>query len=297
MTEGKKSISPIRHIAPSHRAIIAAALFETTVQIWDLEWCMKLAEFDTVLDYGGKRLVVDNEGKYCVAAAYQVYGIACYDVKDGRLCWQHKNLKNAQVLTVSRNGNYVFCGFDDKPCVALDVRNGAEVAQFRGVRAVYESLYQPIRLLDKLKPEITGDDGTRIFKFNRSTFALLAVSFSPDSFCISEAGGYVRCFDLNLRVERWRYIPAQGNHVLKLQYSDRTDFYYGVEWPYQYGGDKKLIRLNPWSGETDVVCNLGQPSETEFCQTGYYLLTSMGDLIDPMTGETVKIMPFREINV
>jgi hypothetical protein len=297
MTEGKKSISPIRHIAPSHRAIVATALFEKTVQIWDLERCVKVAEFDTVLDFGGRRLVIDHEGKYCVAAAYHVNGIACYDVKNGGLCWQHQNLKKAQVLTVSRDGNHVFCGFDDKSCMMLDVRSGKEVAKYRGVKAVYESPYQPLRLLDKMKPEITADDGTRILNLKRLTFAFLAVSFAPDCFCISEAGGYVRCFDLNSRVERWRYIPTQGSQILRLEYSDSTGFHYGVEWPYQHGGDKKLIRFNPWSGETDVVCNLGQPSETEFCQTGYYLLTSMGDLIDLVTGEAVKRLPFREIKV
>ena len=289
-------MSPIRYIAPSRGAIVAVAQLERSIQIWDIMKGEKVAEFDTVLEFGGRRLVIDNEGKFCVTAAYHVHGIAGYDVYGG-LCWQHKNLKKAQILTVSRNGDYVFCGFDDKSCIMLEISSGREAAKFHGVRAVHESPFQPIRFLDKMKPEIARDDGTLLFNIGRLTFGFLTVAFAADSCCTSEAGGSVRCFDLNSTIERWRYIPSQGSHILRLGYSNRTGLYYGVEWPYQHGGNKKVLCFNPESGVSNFVCDLGQPSETEFCLEGDYLITSIGDLIDLSTGKIAQKLPFGDVAV
>src|SRR4030065_944327 len=126
MTESikPKLSSPVCHIAPSRREIVATAQFERTVSIWDLKQHVKLAEFDTILDYGGQRLILDHEGRFCITAAYHVHGIACYNARDGGVVWQHKNLKKAQILTVSRNGELVFCGFDEKSCVVLEINSG-----------------------------------------------------------------------------------------------------------------------------------------------------------------------------
>jgi hypothetical protein len=53
----------------------------------------------------------------------------------------------------------------------------------------------------------------------RLTFAVLDAAFSPNALCITEACGVVRCIDLGLGLERWRYVPPQSDHLTFLRFA------------------------------------------------------------------------------
>jgi WD40 repeat protein len=218
--------------------------------------------------------------------------VACYSAADGTRIWQRKDLKKAQRLTPSRDGNSIFCGFSEGPCELLDVRTGETIAKIRATRNVVESRYQPISFVDRLRPELTEVTGNRIAFIPRETFAVLTVAFSPTSVCISECGGPVRCLETSRGNEIWRYTPLPGKHVLSLEYSSSADCFYGVEWPYAQGGVKELLRFKSESGQDSKVTLIGGPAETTFCMAGKRLLTSLGQLIELETGETVRQIPF-----
>jgi hypothetical protein len=122
----------IRHLASSYESfLVAAGEFEHSVSIWDVERAEKTAEFETVLDFGGSRLLITDDGKFCVTAAYYIHGVACYSAADGTRIWQRKDLKKAQRLTPSRDGKSLFCGFSEGPCELLDLRTGETTAKIR----------------------------------------------------------------------------------------------------------------------------------------------------------------------
>lgn len=282
----------IRHFATSQGPYVAAALFENTVSIWNVEIGVRRSKFETILSFGGKRLAIDNDAEHCVAAAYHIHGIACYNSQNGSECWRRKDLKKVQVLKTSLDGERVFCFFDDRPCLVLDVNTGQEIRRLVGVRDVYQSCFEQVQFLDKFRPELQTTEGELIGRIDRLKFALLDAAFGNSSFCTSESGGDVRCFNTEKAKEIWRYAPSPGHHVLTLGYSERCDAYFGVEWPYVYGGNKLLKRFTRETGQVSLVCELGQPAETLFCLSGNYMLTSDGLLIDVDTGQTVRTLPF-----
>lgn len=282
----------IRHLAASRGALVAAARFENTVSVWNVQSGLKQAEFRTILDFGGKRLVIDSDGQRCVAAAYHLQGIACYSAIDGTKLWHRRELKKAHILTLSPDGKHVFCGFDSRPCAVLDINTGQEVAKLRGVRAVYESPFEAVRLLDQDDPELQTTAGEPIGRVERETFAFLAAAFGPGRLCTSESGGSVRCFDTASAQELWRYTPGSGRHVLAVGHSPRWGSFVGVEWPYVFRGPKVLKRFDAGTGDVQAVCELGQPATTTLCLGDRFLLTSDGQLFDVTTGEVVRTLSF-----
>ncbi|OQW30427.1 MAG: hypothetical protein A4E20_16590 [Nitrospira sp. SG-bin2] len=70
---------------------------------------------------------------------------------------------------------------------------------------------------------------------------------------------------------------------------------YGVQWNYQCGGPKSLLRFRLNSIEADVIYNLGESAEFTFCEGGKYILSSEGDLVDCAMGKVVGRLPFPKV--
>ena len=87
----------IRHIATSFGGSrIAIAEFENHVQIFDHGNFELIAEFDTILDFGGNRLLISEDGQYCICGSWARHGIIGYDANTGEQIWQRKDLKKVQ---------------------------------------------------------------------------------------------------------------------------------------------------------------------------------------------------------
>src|SRR5262245_58500523 len=140
----------IRHFASSWSgSVIAAAEFERTVHVWDVAAERHLATFPTIMDFGGRRLAITADGRTCIAAAYNVEGIAAYAATDGVEVWRRKDLKKAQTLRVSLDGRRVYACFDNRSCQVLNRETGKTIGTWAGVRDVWASPYQPVMLLEK----------------------------------------------------------------------------------------------------------------------------------------------------
>src|SRR5258708_6132927 len=125
--------SAIRHLATSPSGnLIAAAEFKSRVSIWNLQTQVKLSEFETVLDFGGARLAIDEVGERCVAGAYRVHGIACYNTNNGELLWQRRDLKKVQWIAILPSQNEIACGFEIAPLQILSLDNGKTLQKLRG---------------------------------------------------------------------------------------------------------------------------------------------------------------------
>jgi hypothetical protein len=187
------------------------------------------------------------------------------------------------------DGSGLYAFFDQGPGQLLDAADGRTVGRLRGVRDIAESPFAPIDLFATAKLELRTRNGDLRAALDRSTFALLSASFSPSHVATSESGGPVRWFELETGEEIWRYVPKSGNHVLELGYSQSAASFFGVEWPYERGGPKRLLCFDLRSKSESVVAILGSPSETAFCALGDRLLTSEGILFQLSTGSAREI--------
>jgi hypothetical protein len=286
--------SAIRHLATADTGMrVAAALFKHTVQIWDLTLAEKISEFNTVLDYGGRRLALSPNGESCIAAAWQKGkrgGIACYDVTRGVEVWHRVDIRHTQRLRFSSSGKNIFCGLEDGRLQNLSVSTGETLDALAGLQNIIDSPHTGQMLWDTRTRGFLIR-GTSEFQIPRLTFGLLDAVFSPDGLCLSEAAGPVRCFDCRSGIERWRYQPADGKHVLRLTYCN--GIFYGVEWDYKRGGSCSLVRFAADDGRNEQICRLNA-WENEFCLGADLLITSDGEIIRVADGETIRRLEFQQ---
>ncbi|MCB9421792.1 MAG: WD40 repeat domain-containing protein [Ardenticatenaceae bacterium] len=285
--------SAIRHIAPSYNGeIIAAALFEQTVSLWNISNGLQVSEFETILDFGGSRLALSHVECACLTAAYHVHGLACYGTPTGELRWQRKELKKIQQIVITPNGRDAYCCFEEGPCQILDVSTGETTERIRGLRYVWLDPQSAFQLRKSNKLAVVDWNGKQAFQIKPDSFAVLDAVFSKKQLALSESGANVRIFDLASGREVVRHVQPKNHHVLELSFSEYDSMFYGVQWNYHNGGPKLLLRFNPESTETEVVRDLGRPAVVAFCQGGTHLLTSEGDVINCQTGEMVIRLTF-----
>ena len=281
----------VRHIATARDAPVAAlAAFQHRVAMWNLAALRLTIEFDTVLDFGGKRLALSPDGACCIGAAYIRRGLAAYSTNTGEMLWSRLDLKQAQRVSFSADGSKVYCGFDRRACHVLDPHSGHTVRTIRGVRGVWASELNAAEFHDANRPLFYPNPDRSPVPIDRTTFAFLDVAFGSDTICTSESRGPVRCFDQR-GGEMWRSPMGAGEHVLKLTYSSMEKAFFGVAWSFTQGGPRVLCRFDELSGRIHTVASVGECAETAFFGHGEYLLTSNGTIVDTETGNATAALP------
>ena len=286
--------SAIRCMAPSRRSSrVAAATFEHHVQIWDVETRAVVNEFETVFSFGGHRLTLDPLGERCIAAAWKAGkhgGVACYEANTGKLIWHRQDLRQTQRLRFSPGGEAAWCVPDSGPTKLLDAANGKTLDALTGVRDIFDSEYSEDLVLEKRKRDyILRKDKTR--QIPRLTFAILDVAFGPHSLAISESGGPVRCIDFSTGTELWRQSPCKQIHFLRLWYRQTDRNFYGVQWDFQTGSFRSLVRLDSNSGEPNLICQLNSWEEV-YCPKFDCVVTSNGEVLDLSDGRLLHRLQF-----
>jgi outer membrane protein assembly factor BamB len=244
--------------------MIAAGLFESTVQTWDLDSRTKLAQFETPLEFGGRRLALSNDGSLCAAASWRGGrrgGVAGYEAQTGIAVWHRPKLAETQSLSFSADGAGLWYMPDTGSTLRLDVRTGATVEKLVGVRRVFEDPRGSARLLVRnrglclkastgivrIKPQKVLDavlDGTRV--------------------CVSEMGSLLRCFDY-AGAELWRFDAGTGSHVIRVWSEPSLDYYYGVTLNYaaqKYQPRLLIFDRNSGSHEVLAAINSGEVAAT-----------------------------------
>jgi WD40 repeat protein len=288
--------SAIRCMAASKRSSrVAAALFESQVQIWDVETGKLIKEFETVFSFGGSRLTLGPLGERCIAAAWKAGkdgGVACYDTNTGMLVWHRQDLKQTQRVRFSPGGESAWCVPDSGPTKLLDSANGKTLDALTGVRDIFDSAYSAELLLVKRK-RIYILTKEKTLQVPRLTFALLDVAFGPQTIAISESAGPVRCLDSSTGNELWRQSPGKQIHYLRVWYRQTDGNFYGVPWDFRTGSFRSLVRLDANSGKPTVVCSLHSWDEV-YCTKSDRLITSNGEVINLSDGKRLHQLQFPE---
>lgn len=286
--------SAIRQLAVSREATkVAAAVFEKTVQIWDLTTRERIKEFETVFSSGGNRLTIDAAGQKCVTAAWnkgKLGGVACYEADTGKLIWHRQDLRHTQRVRFSPTRGAVWCVPESGRTRLLDSDDGKDVDSIVGLADLFDSEYSTDLLLEKRKRDHTLKDG-KPRKIPRLTFAILDAAFGPQSLVISESGGPVRCINSLTGIELWRLTPEKDSHFLQLWFRKTDGNFYGVLWNYQQGSFRNIVRLEAGSGDARTLCDLDSWHEA-YCAKLDCVVTSSGALIDLLEGRLLHRLEF-----
>ena len=277
------------HLAASFSgSVMAIGEFETTVHLWNVAEPRCLGTLNTVLDFGGDRLAITGDGKQVVAGNW-TKGVAAYCTASLSTQWHRKDLKHPQHIRISADDKRIICCLDRKPCQELDRSTGETVRTFRGVRELWDSPYEPVRLTVHLNKKrfVETIDGEKLFEIPKETFAILSTAFSPGFVCTSESTGAVRCFDTQSGEEVWRFAPEKGSHFLNLGYVEQASSFAGVCLPYEGGGHQTLFRLGDTLPTCKPILDLGHCGDSAFCLHGSQLMLGSGDLINSLTGEPI----------
>jgi hypothetical protein len=276
-----------RYVVTSSRGNrVLFGAFEHSVVVRDLARGTESARLETTFDCGGRRLALSDELDGVLAAAYHVHGLAFYSCATGREIWRRKDIKKVQRVALSGDGCTAYCGREGASLAVVDLRSGETTRTVTGARAMRDSAFDAVRFVDGTRPQLVDGAGKRGFFVERTTFAFLDVTFAPGLLGLSESGGPVRCVDIRTGEERWRYQPQVGRHVLCLGYREAEPSLLGVEWPFEKGGAKRLLRWSLHDGSIIDSLDLGEPVDCSFAMAGEVIVTAEGDVLDCATGAT-----------
>jgi hypothetical protein len=312
--------SSIRHLSVTDASsIVAAALFEKTVQIWSWKTGQQLGEFETMLDFGGRSLALTPDGCACIVGARGQRGrgsrgLAAYSIPDGKLLWNRAEIRHIQNVRVSGSGQEIYCGVEGSSAYIIHAATGDSVGRVRGARKIVGSRYTQHSLIVQKRPKAVKDcqysnskvgsnypnylmRGPSEFQIFPLSFGLLDAAFSPDAVCLSEPKDYlhpreniggIRLIDLEKGDSRW-HLDIGSNH-LAFNLSDTR--FYCIAAPSADPHNSSLIRLASTILDCDQVALLGQCWEAAFSPSGTTLVTSQGDVHETSTGDLVMHLEF-----
>jgi hypothetical protein len=287
--------SDIRELAISDEsAIVAAALFEKTVQIWSWTTGQQLGEFKTVFSFGGRRLALTPDGSICIAGGWG-RGLAAYSVPDGRILWHRRDIHRVQTVRLSGSGREIYCGVEASPAHILVAATGEHIGRVRAAIGLYGSRYTSHRMIVKKgRYEVHGETE---FKVPAWSFGLLDATFSPEALCLSEPGNFlhpseatagIRSIDLTTGNLLW-HLSIGSNH-LAFNSMDQKFYCAGSE----LNAPRKtfLIRLASRLQDCDHLAALDKCWNGAFTPSGKVFVTAQGDVYETSSGTLLAHLAF-----
>jgi hypothetical protein len=266
------------------------------VDVWSLPNPTLLSRFDTVVDFGGRRLALaTKQGRLLVvAAAYDRLGLAGYDAMTGERLWQRTELKRSQ--RVSPAGELVTASFDRGPTHVLDGSTGMTVATVQGARGFWHSRHGSLGVAARAG-HLAGFDtaGWReLWRVRIDGFAVLDAAFSPEAVLASEVVDMgvgdqpaalcsVYCVDLSGTL-LWHYESPQSANCPALGWDLEARTWVGVEVDVDGRKADTLIR---WSPGGDVISRVGLVRSLGtywFLPTGRRMISHCREVMDTRTG-------------
>jgi WD40 repeat protein len=312
--------SSIRQMAASYSSnIVAAGEFEKTVHVYDVVGGRELCQFDTGLDFGGRRLAVSDDGRLCAAGAYNRFGISLHNASNGELLWQRKDLKQVQGLRFSRrHKNKLFTFFDDRACHLLDVENGKTTDKIRGMKWTVESPFGDFQYVDEDGHFRLLDcaSGRKIGR--KEAHIAVDATFTPQQLVTNEFGEslpgdpyfrdprkhfqHIVCYSLRDFSELWRLekdnpmiLPSIGDEVRdgcfqELGYCSAKNELVCVYWAShpKETRTKDLLCVDPDEGRIVRKVPLrNHPSVSTFVNKGNLLMSAEGQVVEIESGRTL----------
>jgi WD40 repeat protein len=288
--------SAIRELAASKKPErVAAAYFEKTIQIWDVDSQTRVHEFPTLFCSGANCLALAPDAGTIAAGFSTASGrVAAYDAQTGSQLWEQKVIYPRR-MRFSPSGESILCTSDNRSIVRFDVHTGSTLEVIEGIEQHIEGPYGAglvVPARERGNPFRLSSNG-QIFSVSRLGFALSDAKFSPRSVCLTEAKGAVRCISCLDGSLEWAFDPGVDSQVLRLHYSSGTDTFWGVlqELDEKGPGSRYLVKFDSKTGSPEQVCELESWAEV-FLDAKDLLVTSAGEIVALANGVRVGRLAF-----
>lgn len=270
---------------------IVLAQFSENVQIYDVRQRKIISDLNTILDFGGDRILIDDIGKNCVFGSWEQNRIQAYDINSGKKTWERK-LKGVQKFQQLRSKkNAFFVQLENESSRLIDLETGEDIQILKGVYKYYESRYHELNafaLGKRISITERNSSKEKVIIKNQS-FAVLDISFTPSSILISESAMPLRNYDIYSGKLLWQLDIREGFHFVKIAYCEHLKKVIGISWNYNGGDENKITYINPETGHIEKEILIGRSSEFEFLYNGDMLITSDLNLIDISTQSIVQL--------
>lgn len=273
-----------------------AIRIKAVLQVVDLATGEFLREFPVRWEPGWRFSVCRDEVT-CIVGAYECYGVAAYDLRDGQELWRRKDLRAIQVVNAFPKEDLVFCGREAKAAHLLDCRTGQSVRTFRGVTGVWASPYDGTCLVEARKIELHRPLGQKVAALPPLREDTISTAFSPDAVLISERKGALQCIETSSGACRWKYVPHPDRHVELTAFMEAQNVFVAVESRhYDAKPPAKLLHLDVRNGTVMKEIILGSWCTAEFCLNASAIFDPSGMLVCTNTGQLLRTLAFPEWN-
>jgi hypothetical protein len=289
------SIYAIRDIAcPLESAdLFATAEFDGRVTVWSVAAQKPIATFDTVCEFGGKRLaVVDGDPPIVVAGAWARHGVCAYEATSGRMLWQRRDLRQVQTLSALPSGR-VGVGFERRVFHVLAASSGETLTTIRGVYDLYASRNVPFALgQGRSGSEWIGLydlRGARIWRAHMSSFAIVDAALGPDAILVAEVGSPLGCLDWS-GVDQWHWVPPGSGDVIRVAWNEQAEAWAAAHRPHGPMEPLRMLLLDlATDGEIRSSREIGSVYEAQFLAGGSLLVVSRIEGNEIIGGEVLHV--------
>src|ERR1017187_3406424 len=252
-------------------------------RLFDLVNITQVAEFTVRHECPGfgTRIALSGDDKSCFVGCYNVYGIGCYSLPDGKEIWRRKDLKSVQSVLNLDFQKLVFCGRETGAAHLLDAKSGGTVEKLSGVEYVFGSPFDETVIVNRSSLELHRPFGKRLWSQKRADKFIGWVYFTRNKFVVL-GHELIQCFDISSQELLWsQQTTATAKFFQRFIFNEDVGcfqlFQIRNDAPYVVSFDNK-------SGE--VIGELKLPSGIHggFCLGGKALFNSQLCLLSAETG-------------
>lgn len=275
--------SLVRHISANYAGhLVAVAAFESVVEVWDVTSLSRISHFNTILDFGGRRLCLQERDEVVAVGSYGSRRLAGHETSTGDRIWEVKVPHPVQRISCDPTNSDFLAVLEDGPLMRFDSSSGKLIREYPGVKSITVGPSNP----DYCLQEFTQDygvcaraSGKLLTKLKRSAPILLAAELSQREVFLSEFDGGLTSFNLESGAPRWHCIPINGWQYVNLAYSVTTGKLFAVRRNPNERGPTFIDSLDAVSGEvSDSVLIQGPALCTAFAVRNSTLITAGGNL-------------------
>jgi len=253
-------------------------------RLFDLVERKQLAEFEVRHECPGlgTRIALSSDSRFCFVGCYNVYGIACYSIKDGKEIWRRKDLKAVQSVTALDFQNWIFCGRQDAAAHLLDATTGDTVKKFSGVEDIYGSPLDETVVVVGRSLELHRPFGKKLWTQKPGEKTSCGVYFTKHAFLVLEFDR-IRCFNLLTLELLWSYQPVVKTRFFKRFIFNEKARCFQI---FQIRDDAPyVVSLDENSGQVLGEIKLPVGFHGDFCLGGTALFNCHLGLLSAETGE------------
>ena len=264
--------------------LISVAAFERTVSTWSLSRKELVGTVDTILDFGGRRLLpamLGNQPLVCVANWAQ--GVRTYEANTGQELWSRRDLFGTQKLVIAcyKHEPVLMTVRDSATLCVLKLADGRDIAELDICDGAYlDSEFKQLYLTKT--NQIIAYESLSDRSLWRSALSkpILDVALGHEYIVISEMLGVLSCLESRSGRCVWKWRCEDASHCLRLSWNKTHSVWIAVVCPYRRSAASYLVVLSAAGVVLDKQSLLMRgPTDCSFTPSGDLLALSSGQVL------------------